>query len=1138
MFIHLRVHSAYSLAEGALKVKKIPFLCLKNHMPAVGVTDTNNLFGALEISSVCQSEGIQAIIGVQIDIEYETDSIAPIVLLVKTEEGYKNLLKLVSSLYSMDKKSSAIACSMEDLESYASGLICLSGAHTGPLGKLILKDQHAQAKILLERLYDIFKDDLYIELQRHGLPEQQITEGYFLNFAYELNIPIVATNNVFFERKEMYEAHDALLCIASGTYVVDDSRRKETPEHYFKTSQEMQELFADLPEATQNTVHIAKRICFMPSGHHPILPRYPTQDGRSEFEELKNAAYEGLLKRLEEDVYIRDSVAEDQKEQVLSSYKIRLDYELSIIESMGFPGYFLIVADFIQWAKKQHIPVGPGRGSGAGSLVAWVMTITDMDPIYFGLIFERFLNPERVSMPDFDVDFCQDRRDEVIQYVTKRYGIDRVAHIITFGKLQARAVLRDVGRILQIPYGQVGKMCDLIPNNPAHPVTLKEAIDLEPLLQKVIAEEEMVAKLFQIAQELEGLYRHASTHAAGVVIGDRPLNELVPLYRDEKSHLAVTQFNMKMAEKAGLVKFDFLGLKTLTVIECASQYIREQYNQNFFIQRISLDDSKTFQLLENVQTIGVFQLESAGMKDVIKRLKPDRFEDFIALVALYRPGPMDDIPKYVARKHGEEKVTYLHPLLEDILSPTYGVMVYQEQVMHIAQKLGGYSLGAADLLRRAMGKKIKEEMDAQRHQFVDGAIQNGIEKNIADQIFDQMAKFAGYGFNKSHSAPYGLLAYQTAYLKANYPLEFFAASMTYDIHNTEKLNIFRQDIESMGYLVLPPCINHSYANFWVDHNQKAIRYALAAIKNVGAQVVELLVEERLKNGSFQSLDDFIKRIDLRVLNKRLLESLIKAGAFDCIYSNRQELLMNIDMIIKRAQTHKMDKKSKQASLFSVSKNVQETETLMLLTFDDFHPLERLQNEFLSLGYYLSAHPLDVYKNVLPILNVTPYATAFEKAFDKGDMAVNLAGVLLSKQEKTAKSGNKFAFVKFSDTSGIFETALFSEKYIAFREFLEEGKIFLLECLLKKDDEKEDIRIMINNLMFLDEAKKGNTLVLSLEHYKNIEKIIDILQKQPKGDKRVVFYVKEMAQKTIKIELKKAFDIPSTVETHLLSLANL
>ncbi len=1133
-FIHLRVHSAYSLAEGAVKVKALPKLCADNNMPAIGITDTNNLFGALEIASCCANAGVQAIMGIQIDLNTH-DITAPLVILAQSEKGYRNLLKLASHLYAVDKTYENRFITSNELQIYHEDLICLTGGHKGPVGQLILNNKLGEAKQLIADLKEIFKDKLYIELQRHGLTDQQKTEPVFLEYADIFNIPLVATNDVFFEDKKMHEAHDALLCIAEGRYVVDADRRKATPGHYFKSQEEMIALFDDIPEAIINTVQIAKRVHFTAKGHPPILPRFDTDGGRTEEEELRFCSLEGLEKRLIDEVYPLH--AESKHAQLKEDYLKRLDYELGIINKMGFPGYFLIVADFIKWAKKQDIPVGPGRGSGAGSLVAWAMTITDMDPIRFGLIFERFLNPERVSMPDFDVDFCQDRRDEVIKYVSKKYGLDQVAHIITFGKLQARAVLRDVGRVLQIPYGQVGKICDLVPNNPASPVTLAEAVEGEPLLQEAIREDENVARLVDIGKQLEGLYRHASTHAAGVVIGDRRLDELVPIYRDDKSELSVTQFNMKYVENAGLVKFDFLGLKTLTVIEFASKMVRDHKpykNPNFKIQTVPLDDKKTFELLCRVETIGIFQLESSGMKDIIKKLKPDQFENLIALVALYRPGPMDDIPRYLACKNGESEVYYLHPKLEPILSPTFGVMVYQEQVMHIAQVLGGYSLGAADLLRRAMGKKIKSEMDAQRALFTEGAIKNGVRDKVARQIFDQMAKFAGYGFNKSHSAPYGLLAYQTAYLKANYPLEFFAASMTYDMQNTDKLNIFRQDIVKCGYKILPPDVNHSHAHFTVDHKEQGVRYALTAIKNAGEQIVEVLVQERIKNGLFKSIDDFVTRVDVKVLNKRLLENLITAGAFDSIHSNRRQLFDSIDMIIKQGQLAAKEKASKQASLFTAPKSQAGTD-INLVQCCDFSPVDKLAKEFNALGFYLTAHPLDMYKTVLPKLNVTNAKDLNAVATEKATL-VNLAGVLLTKQEKTSKSGKKFAFVQFSDASDTFECVLFSETLNNIRENLIEGRAFYMEASLKKDVENDTFRIAINMIQPLDTMTGKGDLILGISHdYTRIQDLIEAIKKTPQGDCAITIKVNHPTLPQVVIKLPKLANLDFKDRERLLSM---
>ncbi|MBY0406072.1 MAG: DNA polymerase III subunit alpha, partial [Rickettsiales bacterium] len=708
----------------------------------------------------------------------------------------------------------------------------------------------------------LFPNRLYMEISRHGMPEERATERSFIALAQKHTVPLVATNDAYFAKPDMYEAHDAFLCISEGAYVGEDTRRRLTPEHRLKKAEEMQALFSDLPEALENTVAIALRCAFMATPKAPILPNF-TQDG-SEADELRRQAEEGLVMRLEKFVFT-PGMSEEEKEATAIPYRERLAFELDVIINMKFPGYFLIVSDFIKWSKAHNIPVGPGRGSGAGSLVAWVLMITDLNPLRYGLLFERFLNPQRVSMPDFDVDFCQDRREEVIRYVQQRYGADRVAQIITFGKLQARAVLRDVGRVLQMPYGQVDKICKLVPANPANPVTLAEAIDLEPMLKAAIKEDETVQKLVDISLKLEGLNRHASTHAAGVVIGDRPLDELVPMYRDPKSDMPVVQYSMKYAESAGLVKFDFLGLKTLTVLQRACDLLAPR---NIMLDLLALPegDKPTYELLGRGETVGVFQLESAGMRDTLKKLKPDTLEDIIALVSLYRPGPMDNIPTYIARKHGEEKAEYLHPLLEQVLKETFGVIIYQEQVMQIAQLLAGYSLGEADLLRRAMGKKIKAEMEAQRSIFVEKAVARGVKEKQAATIFDLIAKFAEYGFNKSHAAAYALIAYQTAFLKANYPVEFIAASMTYDMHNTDKLGIFREDAGRFGISLLPPDVNRSEVLFSVE--EKAVRYALAAVRNVGAQAMEGVVAERKERGPFKDIFDFVSRVPIEALNKR------------------------------------------------------------------------------------------------------------------------------------------------------------------------------------------------------------------------------------------------------------------------------
>ncbi|MBB45939.1 MAG: DNA polymerase III subunit alpha, partial [Rhodospirillaceae bacterium] len=895
-FVHLTNHTAYSLAEGAIQVKELIQNCKEKLMPAVGITDSGNLFGALEFSVLASEAGIQPIIGAKLcinrnksrvtDIEHantinDHGSLEPdkIVLIVQNEVGYKNLLDLVSVSFIESKGSEKPQIFLSDLESKNEGLIVLSGGTSGSVGRLVADDEIEEAESTLLKFSGIFGDRFYMEIQRHGMDQQRKSEAVLLDLAYKHNVPIVATNDCYFDTEEMHEAHNILLCIAESNTITNPTRRQLTKEHRFKSADEMKQLFSDLPEAIENTLVIAQRCSYMPRTMEPILPKYVSENGNNEETELQKMAENGLKRRLANH-QLQFGVGSGGAEQMRNSYFRRLKMELEVITKMGFPGYFLIVADFIQWAKKEGIPVGPGRGSGAGSLVAWSLQITDLDPIRWGLLFERFLNPERISMPDFDIDFCQDRRGEVIDYVQRKYGSDKVAQIITFGKLQAKAVVRDVGRVLEMPYSQVDKISKLIPNNPANPVTLAEAISSESELRKLRDEDSTVSKLLQISLKLEGLYRNASTHAAGIVIGDRPLKELVPLYRDPRSEMPATQFNMKWVEPAGLVKFDFLGLKTLSVLQRAVELLKDREIE-IDLNQIPLDDKLTYEMISSADSTGVFQLESSGMRDVLRKMRPDRFEDIIALVALYRPGPMANIPSYISRKHGEEIVDYMHPKLKPILEETYGIMIYQEQVQQAAQILAGYTLGGADLLRRAMGKKIKSEMDAQEETFVQGAVEEGVGQETAVSIFNTIAAFAGYGFNKSHAAAYALIAYQTAYLKANYPVEFLAASMTYDMGNTDKLNTFKQELQHLGIDLLPPDINTSGKDFRVEkttNGNLAVRYALSAIKNVGEAAMGILEQEQKSGGIFSNLQEFISRLDGRVLNKRSLENLIKAGA--------------------------------------------------------------------------------------------------------------------------------------------------------------------------------------------------------------------------------------------------------------------
>src|SRR5712671_2548311 len=937
-FVHLRVRSLYSLLEGAVRPKELAKLAREMRMPAVAVTDTNTLFGTYEISDTLAKNGVQPIVGVTLSVDLEPDEAAQthtpvprsypsVALLVKDDQGYVQLSKLLSSAY-LDVASGELPhASAEHLAAYAQGLILLTGGPNGPINRFLVDGQPEAARAAVDRLARLFGERFYIELQRHGLVEEGAIEDQLISIAYSADLPLVATNDVHFGTEDMYEAHDALLCISDGTFLDVEDRRRLTPEHRFKSAQEMTALFADLPEAIENTIEIARRCAFRPKKRNPILPQFIPESGLSPADELRAQAEAGLKRRLADHGLFGDE----------KTYWDRLEFELGVIIGMNFPGYFLIVSDFMKWTRANGIPVGV-RGSGATSLVAWALDITNLDPIRFGLVFERFLNPERISMPDFDIDFCQERRDEVVRYVQAKYGRDRVGQIIALGSLQARAAVRDVGRVMQLPFSLVDRIAKLIPNPPGKHVLLADALASEPRLRQIADQESRVPQLFATVEKIEGLYRHASTHPAGVVIGDRPLAEIVPLYRDPRSDMPVTQFDYEDAEKAGLVKFDFLGLKTLTVIAKTEELLKGR-GITLDTQRIDFDDPPTFEMLSRGECVGVFQLESQGMRDLIKKLRPDHINDLVALVALYRPGPMDSIPKYIACKHGREKPDYLHPSLEPILSETFGVMTYQEDVMRIARELAGYSMGEADLLRRAMGKKIPSEMAQQRQAFLKGAAANGISKDIAEQIFDQAAKFAGYGFNKGHAAAYAQVAYQTAYLKANYPVEFLAASMTLDIGNTDRLNIFRQEAARLSIEVKAPDINKSQAYFACDTNEAqrsesgVIYYALAAVKNVGRQAMDHVGAARVAGGPFLSIADFARRIDPRLVNKRAFESLVKAGAFEALSRNRRQLVQSADAILSDAARNVRDRDMGQESLFGAPDPSREV--LRLAAVDDW-----------------------------------------------------------------------------------------------------------------------------------------------------------------------------------------------------------
>ncbi|MBN8543021.1 MAG: DNA polymerase III subunit alpha [Alphaproteobacteria bacterium] len=1147
-FVHLRTHSAYSLLKGALKIPKLIALSKQYAMPAVALTDHDNLFGSLEFSMAAVKEGIQPIIGCTLSlVPYGVDQSnnaslrqAPDQLLVyaKDDKGYHNLLSLTSDAYLDPALAQSPLLSYEQLAAHSEGLIALTGSIHGGLGKMLLSSRKAVADKFIAQLREMFGDRLYIELTRHRIPEEKMIERGQIDMAIENNIPLVATNNVYFSDADMFEAHDALMCVSDGRFVMESDRPRLNPEHRFKSAQEMRLLFRDIPEAIENTLNIAQRCHIFSPSRAPILPGFHMTNSAgevlSESDALREKARAGLEERLKAHVY-KEGMSEAEREAAAKPYRDRLEFELDVIITMKFPGYFLIVSDFITWAKENGIPVGPGRGSGAGSVVAWVLLITDLDPLRFGLIFERFLNPERISMPDFDIDFCQDRRDEVIRYVQQKYGNDRVAQIITFGKLQARAVLRDVGRVLQMPYSQVDRICKLVPNNPAAPVTLEEAVKLEPLLKQAIREDESVEKLVNLSLKLEGLYRHASTHAAGVVIADRPLKELVPLYRDAKSEMLVVQYSMKYAEEAGLVKFDFLGLRTLTIIQKAVALIKKR-GIDIDISKIPLDDKATFKLLTKADTLGVFQFESAGMQDALRKLKPDCLEDLIALGALYRPGPMDNIPMYIARKHGKEKPDYLHPLLTEVLKETYGVIIYQEQVQKIAQVLAGYTLGAADLLRRAMGKKIKAEMDAQRATFVEGAKKNGVSQEQATNIFNLVDKFAGYGFNKSHAAAYAVVSYQTAYLKANYPVEFIAASMTYEMGSTDKLGQFRQEAQKFGIDLLPPDINKSEVEFSVEKQEGeklAIRYALAALKNVGAAAMGALVDERSQD-MFKDIFDFASRVDGAVLNRRQLESLVMAGCFDGLHTHRRPLFESIDKLIATANHATQERESSQISLFGGDASPQQNHVLPAT--DEWPMLEKLNHECAALGFYLSSHPLEGYAPAFKRMGVVSSAS-FIKQLTSQYRPVKLAGIVTGSKIKVSPRG-RFAFVQLSDAEGNFEVSIFDAELLnSSHELLTSGTAVLIHADGKADE--NGARLIAQKLEKLDAVAqdvKAQSLIVTIGDVNEISKLKTLLNVAPKGAK--VKVIVPLVEGDVHIELAEQYDIPTTVLQAIYALPNI
>jgi len=1057
-FNHLKIHSQYSICEGAIKIDDLKDYTKENKIRSLGLCDTINLCGALEFAEKISKSGTQPIIGTQINFRYnQTTGLLPLFAL--NEVGYKRIIELSSKSFLNNDELSDPHLDFKNLIDQTEGISLFSGTINGLFGELFNKGKFNEIEDLYQKLQLKFNDRFYIEIQRHGDQNENSFENYNLSCSHKFKIPIIATNEVFYINKDMHEAHDALICIKNKTYVNEKNRLKLSDQHYFKSTTEMVDLFSDLPEALENNYNFPFRCSFRPLFSKPILPNISSEKGGNADEILRKDSLEGLKEKINKTFKLNDQ--DINSNEIYQKYRDRLDHELDIIIEMKYASYFLIVSDYIKWAKDNDIPVGPGRGSGAGSLVAWCLSITDVDPIKFNLIFERFLNPDRISMPDFDIDFCEEKRDLVFQYLTKKYK-ESVAHIITFGKLKARMVIRDVGRVLGLAYGFVDSISKMIPFDPSRPQNLTECIAGEPRLQKLINEDPRVKKLTDLSLKLEGLNRNVATHAAGVVIADKKLTEVVPLYKDSAANLLLpsTQFDMYSAENAGLIKFDFLGLKTLTVINNTQRLVRKK-DKDFNIENINFEDQKVFELLSSGKTVGLFQIESAGMREALVQMKPNHIEDIIALVALYRPGPMSNIPIYNDCKHGKQTPDYLHPLLEDILKPTYGVIIYQEQVMQIAQKLSGFTAGQADILRRAMGKKKRAELEKQKQSFIAGAVNNGISKDIAAGIFLKIEPFAEYGFNKSHAAAYAIISYQTAFLKTYYPKEFIAASMTMDISNQNKLSEFYEELKRLNIEVVRPDINECFADFRTDGEK--FFYALGGIKAVGYEAISNIVKERLKNGKFKSINEFLNRVDPKDINKLQLEGLVKAGAFDKIILNRQSLYNSIPNFITKSKNIFENKSANQIDLFG---DTDSQDDQIISNTVDWKFEERLSKEFEAVGFFISDHPLNQYKDIFSDYNINDFQN-----FNNNDELrnSNVAATLLKIQERKTSKGNAYAVLKLTDLTSVFELFIFSDILESNRQNLKEGSSIILTLVKSISNEENRFkRINVQKIVSLSD----------------------------------------------------------------------
>ena len=1111
-FIHLRSQSSYSLSEGALKIEKLVNLAKKNNMPAIALTDNNNMFGILEFSIACINNSIQPIIGTSINyLDIQTkEHPSQLNFLVMNEEGYINLLYLSS--ISHTSGNNPIGIYHKDLKKYNNGLICYIGGEYNPL--LILKHQNKieEISVFINNFRNMFGQDFLFEIQRVQDPKIDGFEKEFLEYSQNFTIPIIGSNNIKYENENDYNAHDALLCIAQKLTINQTNRKVSNSEIYFKTSEQMINIFGDIPEIIENNFRIALKCNYYPKEILPKLPKFSSDQNLSESELLNLKSKEGLLLRLQEMNINSPSI-----------YQERLNYELEIINNMGFSGYFLIVADFVNWAKNKEIAVGPGRGSGAGSVVAWSLSITDLDPLQYGLLFERFLNPERVSMPDFDIDFCQNRRDEVIEYVNNKYGKECVAHIITFGTLASRAAIRDVGRVLEIPYSEIDQFAKLFPYNPANPLSLDESINSDKNLKELVASDERLSNVVDISLKLEGLHRHASTHAAGVVIGDSSIINNVPLYKDPNTSVNATQFSMKYVEKAGLIKFDFLGLTTLSIIQDSIKLIKENHS-NFDLKHIPMDDKKTFQQLSKGEAIGIFQLESNGMGSVLRQLQPDKFEEIIAVVALFRPGPMDHIPSFCNRKHGKEKIEYLHPLLEKVLKETYGIIVYQEQVMQIAQVLSNYTLGEADLLRRAMGKKIQKEMDAQKNRFIEGAKSNKISINEASKIFDLVNKFAGYGFNKSHAAGYALLAYQTAYLKTNFPYEFMTATFNYSIDRTDRIILLNKELSSLNIEFKKPDINHSQAKFSIEENNglKSIRFGLGAIKGVGIKSMSNLVKERENNGKFIDIIDFMNRLKGDVINKRQLEKLVQAGSFDSIETNRAKLFYNVPKFVEIYGGSNF-KDQNQAMLFEENKLSFDDSNLFDQQIDDWSSGFLLKSELEVIGFYFSSHPVSLYpKNYFRHNNIIEWN---QIKLNEDIKSAKIVGSILDIKERSNKEGRKYAFLTVSTLESQIELTIFSDKLNDFRNLIKEGNLLLFHIDISRDI--ENMRLIIRKIEDFEQTFSNQKKIINiyLQQYFEIDLLEKLFKKSNRKNEKLYLYI-DKDNKLISFDFSDKFEVTS------------